>query len=87
MPSSASADWKYFECPVELEAAKVMPHHLPMLRAAQLWYKVYSSCGEEGLQCNVLYRRRPLNFQYPVRAEPLVFFTSLIINRSLPLEN
>jgi hypothetical protein len=25
----------------------------------------------------VLHRRRPLNFQYPVRAEPLVFLTSL----------
>ncbi len=57
----------------------------PVLRAAQLWYEVYSSCGEEGLQCNVLYRRRPLNFQYPVRAEPLVFLSSLWAGRLLPL--
>jgi hypothetical protein len=38
---------------------------------------VYSSCGGGGLRCNVLYRWRPLNFQYPVNAEPLVFLSSL----------
>ncbi len=30
-----------------------------------------------GLWCNVLYQRHPLNFQYPVRAKPLVFLSSL----------
>jgi hypothetical protein len=38
---------------------------------------VYSSCGGEGLRCNVLYRRRPMNFQYPHRVKPLGILTSL----------
>ncbi len=62
---------------VEVEAAKGVPYRRPILRAAQLWYEVYCSCRGEGFRCNVLHRRRPLNFQYPVRAEPLVFLTSL----------
>jgi hypothetical protein len=49
----------------------------PIIRAVQLWYEVYSSCGRGGLRSDVLYRRHPLNFQYPVRAKPLVFLTSL----------
>ncbi len=77
MPSSAWAGWINVESLVEVEAAKGVPYRRPILRAAQLWYEVYCSCGGEGLRCNVLHRRRSLNFQYPVRAEPLVFLTSL----------
>ncbi len=64
MPSSAWGGWIYFESPVEVEAAKVVLYRQPLLRAAQMWYEFYSSCGGEGLRCNVLYRRHPLNFQY-----------------------
>ncbi len=77
MPSSAWAGWINVEILVEVEAATGVPYRRPILRAAQLWYEVYSSCGGEGLRCNVLHRRRPLNFQYLVGAEPLVFLTSL----------
>jgi hypothetical protein len=48
----------------------------------QLWYEMYSSCGGGGLRCNVLYRRHPLKFQYPVCAEPLVFLTFVWINHT-----
>jgi hypothetical protein len=48
-----------------------------MLRAAQLWHEVYSSCGGGGLRCNVLYRWHSLNFQYPHRVKPLEILTSL----------
>jgi hypothetical protein len=48
---------------------------------------VYSSCGGGGLRRDVLYRRHPLNFQYPVRAKLLVFLTSLLSYRRLLLGN
>ncbi len=48
-----------------------------MLRAAQLWHEVYSSCGGGGLRCNVLYRWHSLNFQYPYRVKLLEILTSL----------
>ncbi len=66
-----TADWK------SGEGGSCKGYRWPMLRAAQLWYEVYSSCGGGGLWSDVLYRRHPLNFQYPVHAEPLVFLTSL----------
>ncbi len=77
MPSSAWAGCICFDSEVEVEAEKGVLYRRPILRAAQLSYEVYCSCAGEGLRCNVLYRRHPLNFQYPVRAEPLVFLTSL----------
>ncbi len=48
-----------------------------MLRAVQLWYEVYSSCGGGGLRSNVLHWRHSLNFQYPHRVKSLGIFTSL----------
>jgi hypothetical protein len=77
MPSSAWAGWMCFESEVEVEAAKGVPYRLPMFRAVQLSSEVYSSCGEEGLRCNVLYRRRSLNIQYSERVKPLEILTSL----------
>ncbi len=77
MQSSAWAGWICFESEVEVEAAKDEPYRRSKLRAAQLSSEVYSSCGGEGLRCNVLYRRRPLNFQYPHRVKPLGILTSL----------
>ncbi len=71
MPSSAWAGWICFESEVEVEAAKSVPYRRPMFRAAQLSSEVYSICGEEGLRCNVLYRRRSPNFQYSACAKPL----------------
>ncbi len=70
---------------MEVEAAKVVPYRRPILRAVQLRYEVYSSCGRGGLRSDVLYRRHPLNFHYRVRAEPLVFLTSLWVNLSTVL--
>ncbi len=46
MPSSAWAGWIYFESEVEVEAANGVKYRRPMLRATQLWYEVYSSCGK-----------------------------------------
>jgi hypothetical protein len=77
MPSSAWAGWICFESVVEVEAAKGVPYRLPMLRAVQLSSEVYSSCGGEGLRCNVLCRRRSLSFQYSERVKPLEILTSL----------
>ncbi len=86
MPSSAWAGWIYFESPVKVEAANGVPYRRLIIRAVQLWYEVYSSCGGEGIWCIVLYRRHSLNFQYPVRAEPLVILTSLWFSIQLPQE-
>ncbi len=52
---------------MEVEAAKGVPYRWLIIRAVQLSSEVYSSCGGEGLRCNVLYRRRSLNFQYQHR--------------------
>jgi hypothetical protein len=76
MPSSAWAGWIYI-LKVQWRWKLQRVCRTAGLRAAQLWYEVYSSCGGGGLRCNVLHRRRPLNFQLPVRAAPLVFLTSL----------
>ncbi len=65
------------ESPVEVEAAKWVPYRRPTLRAVQLPSEVYSSCGGEGLWCNVLCRLRSLNFQYSDRVKPLEILTSL----------
>ncbi len=64
---------------MEVEAAKGVPYRHPLLIAVQLSSEVYSSYGGGGLQCNVLYGQRSLNFQYPVLAEPLVFLSSLCL--------
>jgi hypothetical protein len=77
MPSSAWAGWICFESEVEVEAAKGVPYRRLMLRAVQLPSEVYSSCGGEGLLCNVLYLRRSLNFQDSDRVKPLETLTSL----------
>jgi hypothetical protein len=77
MPSSAWAGWICFESEMEVEAAKGVLYRRLMLRAVQLSSEVYSSCGGEGLQFNVPYRRRLLNFQYPDRVKPLKILTSL----------
>jgi hypothetical protein len=82
MPSSAWAGWICFESEVEVEAAKYEPYRRSKLWAAQLSSEVYSSCGEEGLRCNVLYRRHSLNFQYPHRVKPLGILTSLRLELS-----
>jgi hypothetical protein len=60
-----------------MEAAKGVQYRRLLLKAVQLSSEVYSSCGGEGLRCNVLYRRRLLNFQYPDRIKPLEILTSL----------
>ncbi len=39
--------------------------------------EVYTPCGVEGLQCNVLYRPSLLNCRYLDRVKPLEFLTSL----------
>ncbi len=65
------------ESEMEVKAAKSVPYRRSMLRAAQLLSEVYSSCGEEGLRCDVLYRRRLLDFQYLHRVKPLEILTSL----------
>jgi hypothetical protein len=77
MLSPAWAGWKCFESEVEVEAAKGVPYRRSMLRAVQLSSEVYSSCGGEGLRCNVLYRQRSLNFQDLRRVKPLEILTSL----------
>jgi hypothetical protein len=77
MPPSAWTGWIWFESKVEVEAAKDEPYCWSKLRAAQLSSEVYSSCGGEGLRCNVLYRRRSLNFQYPHHVKLLGILTSL----------
>ncbi len=77
MPSSAWAGWICFESEVEVEAAKDEPYRRSKIRAVQLSSEVYSSCGGEGLRCNVLYRRRSLNFQYSYCVKPLEILTSL----------
>jgi hypothetical protein len=71
MPPSAWAGWICFESEVEVEAAKGELYSQLMLRVVQLSSEVYSSCGGEGLQCNVPYRRRSLNCQYPHCVKPL----------------
>ncbi len=60
-----------------MEAAKSVPYRRLMLRAVQLSSEVYSSCGGERLQCNVLCQLRPLNFQYLYHLKPLEILTSL----------
>ncbi len=65
---------------MEVEATKSVPYRRLMLRAVQLSSEVYSSCGGEGLLCNVLYQLRPLNFQYPYRVKPLEILTSLWVS-------
>jgi hypothetical protein len=77
MPSSAWAGWICFESEVEVEAAKGVLYRRLMLTAIQLSSEVYTSCGGEGLRCNVLHRRRSLNFQNPDRVKPLETLTSL----------
>jgi hypothetical protein len=77
MPSNARAGWICFESEVAVEAAKSVPYCRLMLRAVQLSSEVYTSCGEEGLRCNVLYPRRSLNLQYSDRVKPLEILTSL----------
>jgi hypothetical protein len=84
MPSSAWAGWICFESEVEMEAAKGVPYRRLMLRAVQLPSEVYSSCGGEGLLCNVLYRRRSLNFQDSDRVKPLETLTSLWYYQRVP---
>jgi hypothetical protein len=78
MPPSAWAGWICFESEVEVEAAKDEPYCRSNLRAAQLSSEVYASCGGEGLRCNVPYRWRSLNFQYPHRVKPLGILTSRV---------
>ncbi len=53
---------------MHVEAAMGVLHRRPMSRAVQLSYDVYFSCGEGGLRCDVLYRKCPLDFQYPVHS-------------------
>jgi hypothetical protein len=79
MPSYARAGWICFESEVGVEAAKSVPYRRLMLRAVQVSSEVYTSCGGEGLRCNVLYPRRSLNFQYSDRVKPLEVLTSLWI--------
>ncbi len=57
---------------------------MPMLRAVQLSSKVYSSCGEEGLQCNVLYQWCSLHYQKADRANSLVYL-SFSLAHTLPV--
>ncbi len=74
--SSAWTGWMCFDSEVEVEAAKCEPYRRFMLRAVQLSYEVYSSCGGEGLRCNV-YSVDCIHFQYPDRVKPLEILTSL----------
>jgi hypothetical protein len=60
-----------------VETAKSVPYRRLMLTAVQLSSEVYSSFEGEGLRCNVLYQRRPLNLQYPHRVKPQEILTSL----------
>jgi hypothetical protein len=76
MLSPAWAGWKCFECELEVEAANGVPYCRSMLRAVKMSSEVYSSCGGEGLRCNVLYQRRSLNFQDLYRVKPLEILTS-----------
>ncbi len=73
----ARPGWRQIESLVKVAAAKDVPYYWPIFRAVQLSSEVYSRCGEGGLRCEVLYRRRTQNFQYPERAESLVFLSSL----------
>jgi hypothetical protein len=77
MPSSAWAGWICYESEVEVEAAKGVQYRRPMLRAVQLSSEVYSSCGGEGLRCNILYQWHSLDFQYPLCIKPLEILFSV----------
>jgi hypothetical protein len=64
---------------VEVEAAKGVPDRQHMLRAAQLFFEVYTSCGLGVLGCYVLYPWRSTNFQKEDRANSIVYLSFSLV--------